>query len=356
MAGADQTIRQETISLLPEYQEKFLKDLLSNIYRVDPATGMPSGIAATSPLYGKPVVDAQGKPVYELDAQGKPRLDMRGQPIQKVEGGVPRPEIVPFTDAQRKALELGVQGIGAYGPMLQAGERTLGQGVASLGGTTGAYDPQSYKAFYDPFVEQVVSASERDIQRQADIERNRINAGAVSAGAFGGSRQAVAEQELQRNAADQMARTGAELRSAAYTGAQQQAQNVFENQMNRGQNAAQIFQNLGVAQAGLGEAAQAAGQRDVNALFNLGSLEQGQRQSEYDVQRAGAIEAAYEPFQRFSYMSDIFRGVPSTQQTLGVTSVPTPSPISSVIGTAMGLGAYGSQYGGLGSLLKPSGG
>jgi hypothetical protein len=126
--------------------------------------------------------------------------------------------------------------------------------------------------------------------------------------------------------------------------------------MNRGQNAATIFQNLGIAQAGLGESAQAAGQRDVNALFNLGSLEQAQQQGEYDVQRAGAIEAAYEPFQRFSYMSDIFRGVPSTQQTLGVTSVPTPSPISSVIGTAMGLGAYGSQYGGLGSLLKPSGG
>jgi hypothetical protein len=311
---ADETIRQETISLLPEYQERFLKDLLSNIYRVDPTTGQPAGIAATSPLYGTPVVDAEGKPVYELDAQGQPRLDIRGQPIQKVEGGVPRPEIMPFTDAQRRAIEMGVQGIGAYAPMLRAAEGTLGQGVSSLSGTMGAYDPQSYRAFYDPFVEQVVSSSERDIQRQADIERNRINAGAVSAGAFGGSRQAVAEQELQRNTADQMARTGAQLRSAAYTGAQQQAQNVFE------------------------------------------ALEQAQRQGEYDVQRAGAIEAAYEPFQRFSYMSDIFRGVPSTQQTLGVTSVPTPSPISSVIGTAMGLGAYGSQYGGLGSLLKPSGG
>lgn len=352
----DQTVRQESITLLPEYQERFLKDLLSNIYRVDPATGQPSGIAATSPLYGKPVVDAQGNPVYELDEQGKPRLDIRGQPIQKVEGGVPEAEVVPFTDAQRKAIELGVQGIGAYAPMLETAKTTLGQGVSSLAGTTGAYDPQSYKQYYDPFVDEVISASERDIQRQADIERNRVNAGGVSAGAFGGSRQGIVEQEVQRNAADQMARTGAQLRSAAYTGAQQQAQSVFENQMNRGQNAAQIFQNLGIAQAGLGESAQAAGMRDVNALFNLGSLEQAQQQGEYDVQRANAIEAAYEPFQRFSYMSDIFRGVPSTQQTLGVTSVPTPSPVSSVLGTAMQLGEYGSKYGGLGSLLRPSGG
>jgi hypothetical protein len=356
---ADQTVRQESIQLLPEYQERFLKDLLSNVYRVDPTTGQPAGIAAISPLYGTPVLDAQGNPVYERDAQGNVRLDIRGQPIQQVQGGVPRPEIVPFTDAQRRAIELGVQGIGAYGPMMQRGEQTMQQGVSTLQGTTGAFDPLSYRAFYDPFVEDVISTTQQDIARQGDIERNRVNAEAVMAGAFGGSRQAVAEQELQRNVAEQQARTGAQLRSSAFTGAQQQAQSVFENQMARGQSASQIFQGLGTSQAALGEAAQAAGQRDVNALFNLGALEQGQRQGEYDVQRAAAIEEAYEPFQRFSYMSDIFRGVPSTAQTLGVTSVPTPSPVSGIIGTAMGLNAYNQQYGGgggiLGGLLNASG-
>lgn len=357
---ADQTVRQESISLLPAYQEKYLKDLLANIYRVDPKTGQPAGFAAVSPLVGKPVLDAQGQPVYERDAQGNIRLDMRGQPIQKVEGGVPRPDIVPFTPAQRRAAELAVQGIGAYGPMLQQGTQTVGQGITTLGGTTGAYDPQMYRPYYDPFVEEVIDTTMSDIRREGDIERNRVNAAAVQSGAFGGSRQGVAEQELQRNVADQMARTGAQLRSAAYTGAQQQAQSVFENQMQRGQSAAQIFQGLGTAQAALGEAAQAAGQRDVNALFNVGALEQGQRQAEYDVQRAAAIEQAYEPMQRFGFMSDILRGVPSTQQTLGVASVPTPSPVSGIMGTAMQLGAYGSQYGGgggiLGALLNPSGG
>lgn len=356
---ADQTVRQESISLLPEYQERYLKDLLANVYSVDPTTGQPSGIAAVSPLYGRPVVDEQGNPVYELDEQGNPRLDIRGQPIQRVEGGVPRPEIMPFTPSQMRAAQMASEGIGVYAPFLQAGAETMGQGISALSGTTGAYDPQSYRQFYDPFVEQVIGATERDIMRQGEMERNRLGSQAVQAGAFGGSRQAVGEQELQRNLADQMARTGAQLRSAAYTGAQQQAQNVFENQMQRGQSAAQIFQGLGTAQAAMGEAAQAAGQRDVNALFNMGSLEQAQRQSEYDVQRAGAIEQAYEPFQRFSYMSDILRGVPSTQQTLGVTSVPTPSPVSSILGTGMALGSYGQQYGGgrgiLGSLLNPSG-
>ena len=37
----DNTIRNESITLLPEYQENFSKDLLSTVYRVDPVTGQP---------------------------------------------------------------------------------------------------------------------------------------------------------------------------------------------------------------------------------------------------------------------------------------------------------------------------
>lgn len=353
---ADETIRNESITLLPTYQENFAKDLLRNVYNVDPTTGAVSGIAAQSPLYGQKVLDAQGNPVYELDEQGNPRLDIRGKPIEKVLGGVPKAEIMPFTPAQQRALELGVQGIGAYGPMMQQAEGTYQKGIAAAEGSTGAYDPSSYKSFYNPFVEEVIQANERDIQRAGDIERRGIASNAVQAGAFGGSRQAVAEQELARNMAEQKATMGAQLRSNAYTGAQQQAQSVFENQMQRGANAAQIFQGLGTSQGALGEAAQAAVQKDTNSLFNIGQLEQGQRQSEYDVQRANAIEQMYEPYNRFGFMSDILQGVPSTSSSLSVASTPSPSPVSSLIGTAMGLNSYSQKYGGgLGSIISNGG-
>lgn len=373
MATPDQTILQQQQTLLPEYQERFLKDLLANIYQTDPTTGQVSGIAAISPLMGVPQFDEQGQPIYKMDPRtGQPMVDQFGQPIQEVLGGVPRPDIITFTPAQEQAIRMMTEGgIGLYEPMFQAAQETLAGGVGAFGAgreglatTTGAYDPRSYRAFYDPFVEDVIRTTEADIQRQADIERQRIGASAVQAGAFGGSRQAVAEQELARNAAQQMAQTGAQLRSAAFTGAQQQAQNAFQNQMQRGQTAAQIFGQLGqgigqlgVQQAALGESAQAAAQRDVNALFNVGSLEQAQRQSEYDVQRAAAIEQAYEPFQRFSYMSDILRGVPSTSSTIAATSVPRPNPVASIFGTAQALSSMpgGSAGGILGGLLNPSG-
>ena len=377
MATPDQTILQQQQQLLPEYQERFLKDLLANVYQTDPTTGQVGGIAAMSPLFGQPQFDAEGRALYQTADGGTTtdpalaRLDQRGQPLAVVQGGVPRPDIMQFTPAQQRALEMGTEGIGLYQPMMEQAEQTMGagigafqQGIGGIGGTTGAFDPQAYRQFYDPFVEDVIRSTESDIQRQADIERQRIGGAAVQSGAFGGSRQAVAEQELQRNAAQQMADTSARLRSAAFTGAQQQAQSAFENQMARGQTASQIFGQLGqgigqlgVQQGALGEAAQSAAQRDVNALFNIGGLEQAQRQAEFDVQRAGAIEEAYEPFQRFAFMSDIFRGVPSTQQTLASTSVPRPNPVASIFGTAQALSSMpGGMTGILGGLNRGGGG
>lgn len=373
------TTLQRTQTVLPEYQERFLKDLLANIYQTDPETGEVSGIAATSPLFGQPQYDDQGNLLYRTPEGGTttdPTMAARnqqGQPIEMVVGGVPRADIMQFTPAQQRAVELMTGrfnpqtgqyeggGIGLYQPMMEQAEQTYTTGLGSFltgaGGlmdTTGGFDPQAYRQFYDPFVEQVIDTTVSDIRRQGDIERARLGGQAVSAGAFGGSRQAVAEQELQRNVADQAARTAAQLRSAAFTGAQQQAQSAFENQMARGQTAAQIFGQLGqgigqlgTSQAALGEAAQAAASRDVNALFNVGALQQAQQQAEYDVQRAAAIEEAYEPFQRFTYMSDIFRGVPSTSQTLASASTPSPNPVASIFGTAMslsqGLGALSNR-------------
>jgi len=325
-----ETVRQEQLQLLPQYQEQYLKDLL----------------ASTEARVGEPVV-------------------------------IPDRNIAGLSDYQQRAIELGGAGIGGYLPMMQAGEQTLAAGSdvlqsgvqQALSGSpliaqsVGAYDPQSYQAFMDPYTEEVVGAVQRDLQRQGDIERQRIGAGAVQAGAFGGSRQAVAEQELQRNLADQMARTTAGLRSAGFQSAQQQAQQAFGNQMARMQSGAQLFGQLGqglgslgtgltrtgVSQAALGESAQAAEQRDINALLSLGGLEQQQAQQQLEAERTTALERAYEPYQRLSFMSDIFRGVPSTQSTISSTTSPSPSTVSQIAGIGTGLaglsqaGVFGEQ-------------
>ena len=91
MAEPDQTVLQQSQQLLPEYQEQFLKDLLANIYQTDPETGQVSGIAAISPLYGQPMLDEQGNPLFRTADGGftsdptQAQTDQFGVPIEAVQ-------------------------------------------------------------------------------------------------------------------------------------------------------------------------------------------------------------------------------------------------------------------------------
>ena len=289
---AESVVKQMTV--LPEYQETFLKDLL----------------ASTSTLADQPV-------------------------------GIPAYQVAGLTPAQQAAIQLGISGVGAYQPMMQAGAATLGQGVAAL-------QPGAFQQYMNPYVDTVIDQSLADLQRQANMERQRIGSAAVQSGAFGGSRQAVAEQELQRNTADAFARQSAQLRAQA-----------FESAQDRAQQGAELFGKLGLQQAAMGESAQAAQARDVGILSQLGGQEQAQQQAELDAQRATNLERQFEPYQRIGFMSDVFRGVPSTTSTLTQTTAPKPSMLSQVAGLGMGVaglqqaGAFGEGgiFGGLGGIL-----
>lgn len=286
---AVQTVEQKTI--LPENQQKFIDDLLADTRTV-----------ATQPV------------------------------------DFPDIQVAGLTPLQKLAIERGAAGIGSFQPMLQAGSDILGMGVS-------AAMPDSTQAFMNPFIQNVIDQNLADIQRQGDIARQQIGSSAVQQGAFGGSRQAVAEQELQRNLADTFARQSAGLRAQA-----------FESAQDRAQKASELFTKAGIATAGLGEAAQAANLRDIQLLSGLGGQEQTQQQAELDALRNTSLQQQFEPYQRLSFMSDIFRGVPSTQTALTTTTTPDPSRLSQIGGLAGGLaslfGAFGGGGGGgLGSIL-----
>ena len=95
---------QKSMTLMPEYQEKYLKDLLANVYNVDEETGEVSGIASFNPLYGQGVTDDDGNPVYVKNADGSIAVDQYGNQVQEMTGGVAPPDITRFTSAQVDAL------------------------------------------------------------------------------------------------------------------------------------------------------------------------------------------------------------------------------------------------------------
>lgn len=377
----------KSMTLLPEYQEEFLKNLLANIYQVDEESGTITGIAAKSPLEGQQyyqtadggstldptqaAMDDAGNPIqlYEAAAGGftsdptQAAMDQYDQPILAFEGSVGVPDVVGFTDAQVDALDrlMGATDedgnviyegmMESYKPYLDEALETFQTGVDTVDASTAEYDPTSYKDFYDPFVEEVIDAQKLDVQEALERERSRLGSEAASMGAFG-RRRDLMEGDAAGRAAVEEAKLGSQLRSAAFTGAQQQAQSAFENQQKRGLQAGQLFQGLGTGIGALGESAQSQGFQDFNTLFNAGALEQQQLQRQYDVQRAADLEQAYEPFARFSYMRDILSGMPASSTALAAAATPQASPLGATLNYAGQLGGATGGIGTLGSIVN----
>jgi len=283
-------------------------------------------------------------------------------------------QLADLSPAQQQAIANAMSGVGSFAPFLEKGSEAIGQGIGAVGaglGTIGSaigqtagatydFDPRSYQQFMDPFMEDTIAATQRDIARQGDIQRANIGANAVSQGAFGGSRQAVAEQELARNVMDQQARTGAQLRSQGFAQAQNLAQQAASQRAQQALKQAQLTGQLGqttgalgsqigqmgVQTAGLGQLGQQMGVQDINTLLGIGGLEQGQAQKGLDIARANELARQALPYQQVGFMSDIFRGVPALQQTYSTTTQPGPSKTSQMLGLGIaGLGAAGKAGG-----------
>lgn len=161
----------------------------------------------------------------------------------------------------------------------QLGRLTAMQGIAQLAGTGTMFSPQQAEAFMNQYENAAVDQAMRDIARQGALQQQEVAARAVQAGAFGGSRQAVAETELARNILEQQGRTAAQMRAAGFESASQRAQEAFERAQGRQQNVAQLTGQLG--QIGVGasaQAAQAAGQLGLGAeeLAQRGALQGAQ--------------------------------------------------------------------------------
>ena len=128
--------------------------------------------------------------------------------------------------------------------------------------------PDVATEFMSPFEDAAVQQALSDIARQGELQDQQLRAEAVGAGAFGGSRQAVAEQELNRNILEQQGRTAAQMRAAG-----------FESAANRAQQAAQLRGQLGQIGAGAAAGAAEAGGRlglSAEQLAQTGGLQGAQ--------------------------------------------------------------------------------
>ena len=215
------------------------------------------------------------------------------------------------------------------------------------------------ESFMNPYQQAVTQEALREIGRQGQIQQQNLSSQAVRAGAFGGSREGVQRAEQNRNILDLMSKRIAEDYSQNFLQAQQASMNAFQNQQARAQQAGNLAlgaaqsvgqtgiqagglqQQAGTSTAALGQQLSGLQQGDVSFLYNMGTNLQGQQQRVLDAARQTQLQQSYEPYQRISFLSDIYKGAPSSQQTLAQTTAPSPSMASQVGGLGIAaLGAY----------------
>ena len=280
-----------------------------------------------------------------------------------------------FADAEREG------GIGGYEPFLGTGQQTLGTGLGTLGtafapvseartaaqGMQGLFAPSDLSPYTNPFQQQVIDTTLQRLNEEGLRAQNQLGAKAVGGGAFGGSRFGVESAQLGENLQDARARVLAQLNQQNYLQALQSAQQAFEGQQTRTGQASQLLSGigqltgqLGTQQAGIGgqqlalaELAQQTGLKDLEMQQRLGSQQQAQQQAILNAQQINAQKQQLEPYSRVAFLSDIYKGAPSTQTSLGSQVAPSPQQPSTFqqiagLGTGLlGTAAAANQLGGL---------
>jgi hypothetical protein len=93
-----------------------------------------------------------------------------------------------------------------------------------------------------------------------------------------------------------------------------------------------LLVHLGVQQAALGQAASELGRADIGTMATLGGARQANEQARLDAARATQLQETMAPYQQLGFLSDIYKGAPTTQMALTSSSAPSPSPITQALG------------------------
>lgn len=198
---------------------------------------------------------------------------------------------------------------------------------ANFGGTVAQYQ--------SPYTQQVVNATEGQLNNQNAIQQNQLAGNAASAGAFGGDRQAVAQSVL---AGQQQANEAPTIANLYNTG--------FTNATNAAQSGAWLQNAAGSGMANLGQEAQSQGLTAANAELTAGSQQQQQEQAELNVPYQAFLAAQGYPYQETNWLEGMATGTGSASGGQGSTTSPSPSGLSQAagLGTAVvgGLGATGA--------------
>jgi len=178
-------------------------------------------------------------------------------------------------------------------------------------GQVGTFAPATddiLQQYMTPYLQGALAPQYAAAKRQADIAQEELQSRYGKAGAYGGSRQGIAEAELQRGLLDRMAG----ITGAGYQDAFQQAQNQFNTEQGYGLRA------LAAQQAG------GAQQRAMDQEAVMADIAQ------FETERD-------DPFRKTQYMQSLLQGLPISTQSYQYAAPTNLQSFSGGAGTVLDL-------------------
>lgn len=220
-------------------------------------------------------------------------------------------------NATQTGANQSLSGLNAGNAITQGNNLTM-QG-ANYTPNTATFDSAAAQKYMDPYQQNVTDIAKREAMRNSNIQGTYDDSKAASAGAFGGSRQAIMDAERERNLQMNLSDLDAKGLSAAYANSQAQ----FNADQNRQQQDSQFS-----SQAALkgGAQMQDQGAKTYGLQQLAGAQEQGLDQKNMDVGYQNFLNEQQHPYQQLSYMKDLLTGY-GTQGTVNKTEN-TADPVS----------------------------
>jgi hypothetical protein len=183
----------------------------------------------------------------------------------------------------------------------------------------GSFLQRNIQDYQNPYENEVVSRALGDIERQRQIAMTGESSRATAAKAFGGDRQAVAENLTNETYVRQQADKAAQLRSAGYT----DAANRLEADIQRETQAKQYAANLGLTgsaqSAQMADALQNMGYKAADVLGQVGGVQQAFNQQQLDAIRNLPLEQQQIINQAFGINPAGGSGMTSTSTSSGTS-------------------------------------
>lgn len=323
---------------------------------------MGKGSSGSSKSTTTSTIDPTVKAAYtQLIGQAQ---NVAAKPYQQYTGSL----VAGFTPDQLQAFQTINNSQGMSQPYYNAASDYAAQSANPISPGLPQYNDQTMQQYMSPYTQQVVDATQANINQSNAVQQQQLSSQAIQSGAspFGGDRAGVAQAELARNQNLASQQTIAGLYNTGFNNAQNEFNTQQQTQLSANQADRLMAANASSLYAGLGSQSMSDRLQGASAQLQSGALQQQLGQNQLDSNYGQFQQAQAYPFGSQGWLANIVEGLGNQGGSSSTNSTPAqPSALGqyaglgltglSLLGSSGAFSGAGGSAGWLSSLFKKGG-